>query len=131
MPSEASRISDQVARLDSTSTSPVCSAVKRCCAERGTYLTLLASPITAAAIALQMSTSKPDQRPWVSGNDQPETPVDTPHAITPLRLIASTVGPAPALSARHSQPNVAIPSNPIPRVDRMAFSQIATPPPQL
>src|SRR5258706_14241551 len=108
MPSEASRISDQVARLDSTSTSPVCSAVKRCCADKGTNLTLLASPITAAAIALQMSTSKPAQRPWLSANDQPATPVDTPHTITPFLRIASTVGPAPALSATHNQPSVAI-----------------------
>ncbi len=39
-----SRCKVQVVLRDSTSTSPDCSAVKRCCAVSGTYLTLLASP---------------------------------------------------------------------------------------
>src|SRR5215831_4140076 len=99
MPSEASRIKDQVARLDSTSTSPVCSAVKRCCADKGWYLTLLASPSTAAAMTRHMSTSKPVHLPSLSGIDQPATPVDTPHTSAPFLRIASTVGPAVATAA--------------------------------
>ena len=43
-PSEASRVSVQVVLRDRMSISPDCSAVKRCCAVSGTYLTLLASP---------------------------------------------------------------------------------------
>ena len=43
---------------DSMSTSPDCRAVKRCCAFRGTYLTLLASLRTAAATAFNASIEK-------------------------------------------------------------------------
>ena len=48
-PSELSRATVQVVLRTRTSISPDCSAVKRSLAVVGTYLTLLASPRTAAA----------------------------------------------------------------------------------
>src|SRR5258708_15789004 len=51
----------------SMSISPDCSARKRCWADIGMYLALVASPSTAAATALHRSTSRPDHLPWLSG----------------------------------------------------------------
>ncbi len=94
MPSEASRVSVQVVLRDRMSTSPDCSAVKRCCAFSGTNLTLLPSPSTAAAMALQMSTSSPVQLPWLSASEKPASPVFTPQTSWPRALMASSVLPA-------------------------------------
>src|SRR4029078_6394709 len=47
-----------------------CSAVKRSFADSGTYLTLLASLSTAAAIARQKSTSRPAPFPCASGRPE-------------------------------------------------------------
>ena len=85
---------------DSTSTSPVWSAVKRCAAVSGVNLTFLASPSTAAAIARHTSTSRPRHSPCASGVENPATPVVTPHCTKSLRRTPSSVGvavdPAPA-----------------------------------
>ncbi|MCY1426408.1 hypothetical protein D9M71_422270 [compost metagenome] len=56
----------QVVLRDSTSISPDCSAVKRSLAVSGLYLTLLASPNTAAAMPRQTSTSIPLYCPFAS-----------------------------------------------------------------
>jgi len=79
MPSWTSRCSVQVVLRDSTSISPACSAVKRCCEDSGVNRTLFASPNMAAATARHMSASRPRQLPWASGAENPATPVLTPH----------------------------------------------------
>src|SRR5688572_10996631 len=84
------------------SISPDWSAVKRCCAVSGTYLTLVGSLRTAAATALHTSTSRPVQAPWLSAWEKPARPVFTPQTSCPRLLIASRVLPAyagPATSA--------------------------------
>src|SRR5688500_19879972 len=81
------------------STSPDCSAVKRCWAVSGTYFTLLASFRIAAAIALHTSTSRPDQPPWLSACEKPARPVFTPQASWPRDFTASSVLPANAGAA--------------------------------
>jgi hypothetical protein len=63
---------------DRTSTSPDCTAVKRCWIDSGWKRTFVASPNIAAAIARQMSTSMPRQFPWASGIENPGTPGLTP-----------------------------------------------------
>src|SRR5438270_396421 len=76
------------------STSPDCSAVKRCCAVNGTYLTLSGSPYTAAEIARQMSILKPLYFPWLSGWPNPGVPACTPQVREPACFTLSSVGPA-------------------------------------
>ena len=60
--------------LDKTSMSPACSAVNLSLALNGVYLTLLASPKTAAATALHTSTSIPDHFPASSAFENPGKP---------------------------------------------------------
>ena len=92
-PSEVSRDSVQVVLRDSTSISPDCSAVKRSLADSGTNFTLAASLKIAAAIARQISTSRPAQLPLSSGAEKPGkpwlTPQDSmPRSLTVLRVCA-------------------------------------------
>ena len=75
---DASRVSVTEVLRDSTSTSPDCSAVKRCCETSGTHFTLLASPSSAAAIALPTSTSRPLHWPLLSAAEKPGTPLLMP-----------------------------------------------------
>src|ERR1700739_1857333 len=95
------------------STSPDCNAVKRCCAVNGTYLTLSAAPKIAADNALQTSTSKPAQCPWLSGAAKPAMPVGTPQLIWPACLTLSSVGPAFAVAPNPSplQPTTSAPTH--------------------
>src|SRR5260221_7149843 len=86
------------------STSPDCRAVKRCCAFSGTHFTFFASPSTAAAMALQTSTSRPTQLPWLSAAEKPARPVLTPQTTWSRCLIASSVLPACALAAKTTPP---------------------------
>src|SRR5437868_6113310 len=76
------------------STSPDCSAVKRCCAVNGTNLTLSGSANTAAAIARQISMLKPLYLPWLSGWPKPGVPGCTPQVKEPACFTLSSVGPA-------------------------------------
>ena len=73
------------------SISPDCSARKRCWAESGTYLALVASPSTAAATALHMSMSRPDHLPWLSGSEKPPRPTLTPQISWPRFFTTSRV----------------------------------------
>ena len=73
-PSAVSRVSVTVVLLDSMSTSPDCSAVKRCCEVSGTYFTLSASPKIAAATARQTSTFRPTHLPWLLASMKPAVP---------------------------------------------------------
>src|SRR4051812_36174109 len=98
-PTDASRVRVQVLLRDSTSISPACSDEKRCCELRGTNLTLVASCSTAAATALQKSTSSPVQRPWLSALEKPGREVFTPHTTWPRDFTASSVLPACAGNA--------------------------------
>src|SRR6202011_2061550 len=88
----------QVVLRASTSTSPVCSAVKRSRAVSATNFTLVASLKIAAAIARQKSTSKPVQLPWESGSPKPGSCPFAPQLSTPRCLTVSRVA-APAVSA--------------------------------
>src|SRR6185295_9231810 len=105
-PSEVSRDSVQVVLRDSTSISPDCSAVKRSLADSGTNLILVASLKIAAAIARQMSTSRPVQLPLSSGVEKPGrpwlTPQDSmPRSLTVLRVCAEAAwAERPAARAR-------------------------------
>src|SRR6478735_9468489 len=99
-PSEASRDSVQVLLRESTSISPACSEVKRCCELSGTYLTFSASLSTAAATARQKSTSSPDHLPWLSAEENPGPEVLTPQTTWPRAFTASSVLPACAAVAR-------------------------------
>src|SRR5580700_2716458 len=98
----------------STSISPDCSAVKRCCAVIGTYFVLVASPNTAAAKPRHRSTSMPVQLPLASGIEKPATPVLTPQVTTPRALTASSVAPAcapppnPSAAAQASTADITI-----------------------
>src|SRR6266550_3637691 len=85
-----------VVLLDRMSTSPDCSAVKRCWAESGTYLTFSASPKIAAETARQTSTSRPTHLPWLSASMKPAVPVPTPQISAPRALTASRSLPAMA-----------------------------------
>ena len=75
--------------------SPACSAVNLSLALNGVYLTLLASPKTAAATALHTSTSTPVQLPEASALEKPGSPCETPHLTNPAFFVASTVLDAP------------------------------------
>ena len=108
-PSEVSRSSVCVALRVMTSTSPDCSATKRCCAVVGVNLTFSASPNIAAAIALQRSTSRPVHLPWLSAKEKPARPVLTAHWTKPLALTASKVWPADAgVAASATAPESAV-----------------------
>ena len=91
-----SRVSVMVVLFDSMSTSPDCSAVKRCCEESGTYLTFSESPKMAAATARQTSTSRPTHLPWLSASMKPAVPWPTPQISAPRALMASRSLPAMA-----------------------------------
>src|SRR5690349_8803273 len=106
-PSEASRVSVQVLLRDSTSISPDCSDEKRCCEFSGTNLTLFASLSTAAATALQKSTSRPVHLPWLSAFEKPGPEVLTPHTTWPRALTASSVLPAQAGEAAAARASAA------------------------
>ena len=77
--------------LESTSISPACNAVNLSFALKGVYFTLLASPKTAAATALQTSTSIPVHFPLSSALEKPGRPCETPHFTKPCFFVASTV----------------------------------------
>ena len=68
---------------DNTSISPADSAVKRSAAVNGTYLTALASPRTAAAIASHVDASIPTILPALFGAAKPATPPSTPQTNSP------------------------------------------------
>src|SRR5262249_16452367 len=74
------------------------SALKRTSAVSGTYSTFAGSPSTAAATALQKSTSKPRQTPDPSFAEKPGSPSLTPQINLSLDRTSSSV-PAVALSA--------------------------------
>ena len=99
---DASRVSVTEVLRDSTSTSPDCSAVKRCCETSGTHLTLPASPSSAAAIALPTSTSRPLHWPLLSAAEKPGTPLLMPMLIWSRCLMVSSVLPAWAVVAAAS-----------------------------
>ena len=69
-----SRVSVQVELFDSRSTSPACSAVKRCWPDSGTYFTFSESPKSAAEMPRQMSTFMPVHLPWLSTVMKPAMP---------------------------------------------------------
>src|SRR5882672_2873744 len=77
---------------DRRSTWPDCNTGHRCCTDVGVYLTLVASPSTAAATALQKSTSMPVHSPLSLAKENPGKPRCTPHSMYPRALIASSVG---------------------------------------
>ena len=79
------------------STSPDCTAVKRCCEVRGTYLTFSASPNSAADTARQTSTDRPFHLPWLSASMKPAVPMPTPQFSMPRALMASRSLPAMAV----------------------------------
>src|SRR4029078_899728 len=106
-PSEASRVSVQVLLRESTSISPACSEVKRCCELSGTNFTLLASLSTAAATARQKSTSRPVHLPWLSAFEKPGPEVLTPQTSWPRDLTASSVLPAQAGEAAAARASAA------------------------
>src|SRR5215472_14235496 len=83
----------------STSTSPLCSAVSRCCAVSETNFTLFASPKIAAAIARHESASMPRITPWLSGSEKPADEPITPQMRLPRALTAASVGDAAAAGA--------------------------------
>ena len=70
----ASRDKVHVVFLDKMSISPDVKAVNLSLALSGVNLTLLASPSTAAATALQTSTSTPVQFPAASALEKPGSP---------------------------------------------------------
>src|SRR5262245_61121798 len=76
------------------STSPDCSAAKRCDALSGTHLILLGSFRIVAAMALHTSTSRPVQLPWLSAAEKPGRLGLTPQTSWPRCLMASSVLPA-------------------------------------
>src|SRR6266576_6742265 len=86
----------------SMSISPDCKARKRCWAESGTYLALVASPSTAAATALHRSMSRPDHLPWLSASEKPPNPTLTPQITWPRFLTVSRVDCAEAAAAQHA-----------------------------
>jgi len=73
----------QVVFLERISISPAIKAVNLSFALNGVYLTLSASPKTAAATALHTSTSIPDQFPAASAFEKPGRPCETPHFTKP------------------------------------------------
>src|SRR5262249_4635167 len=96
-PSSSSRDIVQVLLRDKRSMRRSVSALKRTSAVSGTYSTLAVSPSTAAATALQKSTSKPRQTPDPSFSEKPGSPSLTPQINLSLDRTSSSV-PAAALS---------------------------------
>ena len=96
-----SRLKVQVVLRDSMSISAERSAVKRVLPVRFLYLSLLASPNTAAATARHTSTSKPFHTPLSSGAAKPTRPVLIPQIKCP-RLRTSSRVPADANDAASS-----------------------------
>ena len=74
----------QVVFLDKISISPDVKAVNLSFALSGVNFTLFASPRTAAATALQTSTSIPVQFPDASAFENPGRPCETPHLTKPF-----------------------------------------------
>jgi len=93
-----SRLKVQVVFRDSMSISAERSAVKRVLPVRFLYLSLLASPNTAAATARHTSTSKPFHTPLSSGAAKPTRPVLMPQIRWPRWRTSSRV-PADASDA--------------------------------
>jgi hypothetical protein len=81
----------QVVLRASISISPDVNAVNLSFALNGVYLTLSASPNTAAATALHTSTSRPVQFPDASAFEKPGKPCETPHFTKPAFLVLSKV----------------------------------------
>ena len=80
----------QVVLRASTSISPEVKAVNLSFALNGVYLTLSASPNTAAATALHTSTSIPVQFPDASAFENPGSPCETPHSVSYTHLTLPT-----------------------------------------
>ena len=105
-PSAVSRVSVQVVLFDSRSTSPDCSAVKRCWGDTGRYLTFSESPNRTAETARQTSTSSPDHLPWLSTSMKPARPpaatpqINSPRALTASRSLPARAGPDGKTAAR-------------------------------
>src|SRR5262249_56157207 len=97
MPSSSSRDIVQVLLRDKRSMRRSVSPLKRPSAVSGTYSTFAVSPSTAAATALQKSTSKPRQTPDPSFSEKPGSPSLTPQINLSLDRTSSSV-PAAALS---------------------------------
>src|SRR4249919_2962525 len=95
-PSSRSRDMVQVLLRDKRSMRRSVSASKRTVADSGTYSTFAVSPSTAAATALQKSTSKPRQTPDPSFSEKPGSPSLTPQINLSLERTSSSV-PADAL----------------------------------
>ena len=87
----ASLDSVQVVFLERMSISPDVNAVNLSFALNGVYLTLSASPNTAAATALHTSTSIPVQFPDASAFENPGSPCETPHFTKPAFFVLSKV----------------------------------------
>src|SRR6185436_407861 len=107
-PSAVSRVSVRVVLFDRMSTSPDCSAVKRCWAVSGTYFTFSESPKIAAETARQTSTSRPTHLPWLSATANPAVPVGTPQTSAPRDLIESRSLPARAVPETSIAANAAV-----------------------
>ncbi|MNT43212.1 hypothetical protein D3C72_1796690 [compost metagenome] len=102
-PRDVSRVWVRVTVRSNTSTSPDCSAVKRCWVDSAVPLNLVGSPNTAAATARQMSTSMPSHSPLLLVAENPETPSVRPHCTNPFFFTASRVGPASAAWDAHAR----------------------------
>ena len=77
--------------LQSTSPSPALSLVNRVLPVEVMGSTALASPKTAAAVALQKSQSNPRHTPFASGAANPGSPVVTTHRSLPRALTSCSV----------------------------------------
>src|SRR5947199_895669 len=99
-PSEVSREEVQVVLRTSTSASPDCTEVKRCCAVSATNLTLVGSLKIAAARARQKSTSRPVQLPCASGRPKPPSVPLAPQWRIPRDLIELSVWAEAAEAAK-------------------------------
>ena len=103
-----SRVSVQVELFDRRSTSPACSAVKRCWPDSGTYFTFSESPNSAAETPRQMSTFMPVHLPWLSTTMKPAMPptatpqTSCPRAFTASRSLPASASPAGRASAAPS-----------------------------
>src|SRR5882672_2700468 len=105
-PSAVSRVRVQVELFDSRSTSPACSAVKRCWPDSGTYFTFSESPKSAAELPRQMSTFMPVHLPWLSTVMKRAMPptatpqINWPRALTTSRSLPAEASPACEITAR-------------------------------
>ena len=84
-------VAAQVLLRDSRSIRRAVNASKRASAEAGTVSTFATSPSTAAATALQKSTSKPRQAPDPSFSEKPGRPPLTPQIGFPRARTSSSV----------------------------------------